>query len=157
MVDALVFYPWSVPCRTGGTRLSSAPSFSLGQTVGLMPDCGLLFVASGVMTQMAGPLKPLTEVLSWSIVKAALFDLPLIPFEIRPPSSRAEQSPVVGDFARRQMKEWKQTHCKGNYFPLDWIHSITHSHGFFYFCNNRNDLPQNVLLEMCLYFMINRP
>ena len=75
-----------------------ASFFFLGQTVGLMPDCGSVFVASEVTTQMAGPLKPLTGVLSRSVVKAALFDLPLLTFEIRAPFAKSRAVPrIMGD------------------------------------------------------------
>ena len=48
-----------------------------------MSGCGLLFVARGVVTLMAGPLEPLSGVLSWIIIKAVPFDLPALLFEIR--------------------------------------------------------------------------
>lgn len=109
--DALVFSPWSLPCKTAEHGSATLPLFSLGQTVGLMPDRGLLFVASGVMTQMAGPLKPPTGFLSRGIVKAALFDLAPHTVWNWTPFVKSSVAPGFSFFffASRQMKEWKQT------------------------------------------------
>jgi len=66
---------------TGGSGHSNPAVFPLGQSVGLMSGCGLLFVARGVVTLMAGPLEPLSGVLSQIVIKDAPCDLPSLRFE----------------------------------------------------------------------------
>lgn len=69
----------------------------------------MLFVTwgGGVVTLMAGPLEPLTGVLSQIIIKAAPFDLRLLPFEIRARPLCILKESGLAMFVCRGLKERK--------------------------------------------------
>lgn len=78
----LVWY-WPPFLLTGGSGHSNAAVFSLGQSVGFEVRLWFAVCGLGVVTPVAGPLELLSGVLSQIIIKAAPFDLPSLPFEIR--------------------------------------------------------------------------